>query len=87
MADLSFWKDLAIILAGIVAFITFFFGVLEYWRRGNIQLNASLWIAVGLFFGAWVGAVAAQRIPSAHLQRGFAVFLVAVAVRMWIKAA
>ena len=52
--------------------------MLEYWRRGNIQLNASLWIAVGLFFGAWVGAVAAQRIPSAHLQRGFAVFLLVV---------
>lgn len=62
-------------------------GVYEYWRRGNIQLNASLWIALGLFFGAWLGAMAAQRIPSAHLQRGFAVFLVAVAVRMWIKAA
>lgn len=62
-------------------------GVYEYWRRGNIQLNASLWIAGGLFVGAWLGALAAQRIAPAQLQRGFAIFLVAAAVRMWMKAA
>jgi hypothetical protein len=43
VADLSFWKDLAIILAGIVALITFFFGVLEYWRQNN-QNRASRFV-------------------------------------------
>lgn len=37
---LDFWKDLAIILAGVVALITFFFGVLEFVRQGR-QHNAS----------------------------------------------
>jgi hypothetical protein len=32
---LSFWKDVAIIIAGVVALITFFFGVLEFVRQGH----------------------------------------------------
>ena len=38
--QISFLKDLAIIVAGFVALITFFFGVLEYIRQGR-QSNAS----------------------------------------------
>ncbi len=34
---LDFWKDIAIILAGIVAVITFFSGVLEYGRQGKYR--------------------------------------------------
>ena len=37
---ISLLKDLAIIIAGIVALITFFFGVLEYVRQGR-QHNAA----------------------------------------------
>ncbi|HSI74203.1 MAG TPA: hypothetical protein VK934_13585 [Fimbriimonas sp.] len=43
MTDLSFWKDLAIILAGVVALVTFFFGFLEYWRQNN-QHRASRFV-------------------------------------------
>ncbi len=35
MPVLDFWKDLAIILAGIVGLITFFTGTLEYVRQGH----------------------------------------------------
>lgn len=35
MQALEFWKDLAIILAGVVAVTTFFSGVLEYARQGH----------------------------------------------------
>ena len=31
-------------------------GAWEYYRRGNLDIAASLWIALGLLFGAWVGA-------------------------------
>src|ERR1700710_2074371 len=34
---LDYWKDLAIILAGLVGFITFFSGVLEYGRQGRYK--------------------------------------------------
>ena len=32
-------------------------GVLEYWRTGNLRPAAGLCIALGLFFGAYLGAV------------------------------
>ena len=31
-------------------------GAWEYYRRGDLNIRASLWIALGLFFGAWLGA-------------------------------
>lgn len=62
------------------------FGVMEYHRRGNLDIRAALLLAAGLTVGAWIGARIAQDTPPAHLQRGFAVFLVFVAVRMWVTA-
>jgi len=60
-------------------------GVIEYHRRGNININASLWIAMGLFFGAWVGANVAHLLSPLALKRSFAVLLVAVAAKMWFS--
>jgi uncharacterized membrane protein YfcA len=62
------------------------FGVMEYHRRGHIDIRAALLLAAGLTIGAWVGARVAQGTPPALLQRGFAVFLLFVAARMWITA-
>ena len=61
-------------------------GAWEYYRRGNLDIRASLFVALGLVGGAWVGARLAQQISSATLQRMFAVFLVIIAVRLWTKA-
>lgn len=61
-------------------------GAWEYWRRGHLNLAASLWIALGLFIGAWFGARLAQTISGPQLQKGFAIFLVLIAIRVWIKA-
>lgn len=61
-------------------------GAYEYYKRGHFNVSASLWIALGLFFGAYLGARYAQNIPAFYLKRMFAVFLVAVAVRMWWSA-
>ena len=58
-------------------------GAIEYYRRGNLDIRAALLIAVGLFFGAWVGAKLAQQLTPVQLKRAFAVFLVLVAARMW----
>jgi uncharacterized membrane protein YfcA len=60
-------------------------GAYEYYRKGNLQISASLWIALGLFVGAWVGARLAQHLSPLQLRRGFAVFLVLVAGRMWFR--
>ena len=59
-------------------------GALTYWRNGNLDVRTSLLVAVGLFFGAYVGAVVAQGVAPLVLRRMFAAFLVVVAVRMWV---
>ena len=58
-------------------------GAWEYYRRGDLNIRASLWIALGLFFGAWLGARLAQHLTPNQLRKAFAVFLVLVAGRMW----
>jgi uncharacterized membrane protein YfcA len=59
-------------------------GAYEYYRKGNLQIGAALWIALGLFLGVWFGAKLAQHLSPLQLRRAFAVFLVLVAGRMWI---
>lgn len=61
-------------------------GVLEYWRAGHVDLKAGAILAGGLFLGAWAGARWAQQLSGVTLQRAFAVFLVLIAMRLWIKA-
>jgi uncharacterized membrane protein YfcA len=45
-----------------------------------------LWIALGLLAGAWVGARIAHNISGPTLQKSFAVFLLLVSIRLWMKA-
>ena len=58
-------------------------GAWEYYRTGNLDLRAALIIAIGLFFGAFFGAKLAHILTAVQLRRGFAVFLVLVAIRVW----
>lgn len=60
-------------------------GAWEYYRRGDLNIRASLLIAIGLFFGAWLGARLAQHMTPIQLKRAFAVFLVLIAGRMWFS--
>jgi uncharacterized protein len=61
-------------------------GAYAYYQNGHVNVHASLLIALGLFLGAGVGARASELLPVITLQRLFAVFLVAMAVRLWIHA-
>jgi len=60
-------------------------GAWEYYKKGHLNLPASLLIALGIFFGAWIGARLAQQLSPVQLKRAFAVFLVLVAGRMWFS--
>ena len=62
-------------------------GAWTYYKAGSIDLRASMWIALGLFFGAYVGAKLALALSPVLLKRAFAVFLVLIAVRVWTSAA
>ena len=61
-------------------------GAYEYYRKGNVNVSASLLIAAGLLLGAWLGARWAHTLSPVHLKRAFALLLVAVAARMWVTA-
>ena len=55
-------------------------GVWEYWKAGNLRPTAGLCIAIGLFFGAYLGAVYASTISQTAVKRLYAVFLLIVAM-------
>jgi uncharacterized membrane protein YfcA len=59
-------------------------GAWAYWRGGHLNWRASLWVAVGLFFGAYVGARLAQSLGDTSLRRLFAVLMAGMAVKLWL---
>jgi uncharacterized membrane protein YfcA len=61
-------------------------GAYAYYHDGNLNIRASLLIGLGLFLGAYAGARLAQAISGPTLQRMFAVFIVLMAIRLWIQA-
>ena len=61
-------------------------GAYAYYQQGNLNIKASMLIGLGLFVGAYVGARLAQQLSAPTLQRMFAVFILFMAVRLWIEA-
>jgi uncharacterized membrane protein YfcA len=55
-------------------------GVLEYWKNGELKVAAGLWIALGVFCGAYFGARMAGAVSAITMKRLYAVFLLVVAV-------
>jgi uncharacterized protein len=60
-------------------------GAWAYYQNGNLNVRAALFIALGLFLGAWFGAQIAQNLSPVVLKRMFAVFLVLVAGKVWFS--
>src|SRR2546421_5819473 len=54
-------------------------GAWEYYRRGQVNVPYAAIIAVGLFFGALLGAKLAGTVSDAALRRAFGGFLMGVA--------
>lgn len=59
--------------------------VVAYSRAGHVNVRAGLMIALGIFLGALTGARFALGQSEATLRRGFAVLLVALAVRLFVE--
>lgn len=58
-------------------------GAWQYYKEGNVNIVASLCIALGLLIGAYFGARYAQGLSPLALRRAFSVFLALIAVKMW----
>ena len=56
-------------------------GVLEYYRQGQVNVNAALLLVVGLFIGAFFGAKLTLSLPDVIVKRAFGCFLILVALR------
>lgn len=59
------------------------FGAWEHDRLGHVARPLLPGLAVGALVGAPLASIAAQHLPQTTLARGFAVFLIANAGRMW----
>jgi hypothetical protein len=64
-------------------------GALEYYKAGKItteHLKYAAVIASSLFIGSFIGSKVALSVSEEWIQKGFALFLVIVAARLWFKA-
>ena len=61
------------------------FAVIEYYKKGNIDIKVAALLAVGFLIGGYFGGRFAQHIPDYWLRRIFATVLVIVGVRMFFK--
>ncbi len=60
------------------------FGAIQYWQAGQVNLLHAALLALGLLFGAFLGARLGLALPSEVLQRAFGVLLVLFGLRMLI---
>lgn len=54
----------------------------EYYKAGNADLKAALLIGLGFIVGGYFGGLFAQRLSEAVLQRGFAVLLIIIGIKL-----
>ena len=59
-------------------------GAFYYGASGFINMHYVVWLSVGSFIGAYFGSFWAGKLPEKALKIIYAVFLIAVAVRMFI---
>ena len=60
-------------------------GAYQYYRAGHLDVRVAMLLAGGLFIGAYFGAKLALGLDPLLMKRGFAIFLVLIAVRLWVR--
>ena len=50
--------------------------VWEYYRHGDVNRQAAMFMAGAVFVGGWFGALAANRISGPYLRLAFGVFVI-----------
>jgi uncharacterized protein len=60
--------------------------VMEYYRKGFVDVHAAAWICAGFVIGGMIGGRFATAMPAVTLQRAFGIFLLAIAVKMIVTA-
>lgn len=72
--------SLAVLLPplGLMAF-------LHYYNNGHVDVRIAVLVAVGFFFGGWLGGWTAQLISGPLLRKGFAIVMALIAVDMFFR--
>lgn len=60
-------------------------GLINYYKQNEVDLTAGAWIAAGFFGGGYLGSKIALNLNEELLRKGFAVFLVLIAVQLFFK--
>ncbi len=56
-------------------------GAIEYYRQGQINVAAAIFLLIGLFIGTFFGAKITLTLPDLFIKRAFGVLLLVLAVR------
>jgi len=59
-------------------------GLIGYWLNDNVDWGLAVWLSIGSALGAYFGAVTMTRLAPRSLQLVFGLFLLFVAVRMFV---
>jgi uncharacterized membrane protein YfcA len=57
----------------------------EYWRQGQVDLQAGIFCAMGMLFGGYAGSLVAFSMPSRHLKVAFGCFQMVAGFLLWRK--
>lgn len=57
--------------------------VIKYYKAGNVNVRAALFIALGFVVGGFIGAAFVQTVPSPILKKVFAVMLLGISIYMF----
>jgi uncharacterized membrane protein YfcA len=58
----------------------------EYYREGNVNVQAAMIIAAAVFAGGWLGAVVANRVSGPYLRLAFSLFVIALGAYLLMGA-
>lgn len=58
----------------------------QYWKQGYRDVWAGIMCALGIFLGGYFGSLFALHTPSDELRGSFGVFLMVVALTVWLRS-
>jgi uncharacterized membrane protein YfcA len=56
-----------------------------YWKAGYVDIKVTIYLCIGFFLGGYFGGKLAVMLPAMVLRRCFAVFLMGIAVHLFLK--
>lgn len=61
--------------------------VIEYWRNGNVDIRAAIYIAIAMLIGGGIGAFGANKIAGPYLRLAFGLFITILGIYLCFGAA